>query len=167
VSHLDAWMHCPVCAGPLSAGEHGERRCAACGFTAYDNPAPTASGLIARDGLLMVTRRAHEPFAGWWDLPGGFMEPLETPEQAVRRELLEETGLTVDVGELIGVFPDRYGEHAVATINLFHRATVVSGEERPADDITEIAWMRPDQIDPAQLAFECCREALVTFVRKS
>ena len=63
-----------------------------------------------------------------WDVPGGFVEPLEHPEQAVRRELLEETGLEVAVGELIGVFADVYGEDGVATFNLYYSASVLSGE---------------------------------------
>jgi 8-oxo-dGTP diphosphatase len=120
-----------------------------------------------RDGLLLLTRRAREPFAGWWDLPGGFVEPLETPQHAVRRELLEETGLEVTVGSLVGVFPDRYGEDAPSTLNLFYEAAVAGGEQRAADDVSEIGWQPPDEVDPAQVAFACCRQALATIVRKS
>jgi ADP-ribose pyrophosphatase YjhB (NUDIX family) len=168
VSRFDAWTVCPVCGGPLGAGSAGSARsCPACGLAVYDNPSPTASGLVVRDGRVMLTRRAHEPYAGWWDLPGGFMDPDETPEQAVRRELLEETGLEVAVGGLVGVFPDTYGADGTPTINLFYHAEAIAGDERPADDVTEIGWFEPGRIDPAELAFACCREALVAFVRKS
>jgi ADP-ribose pyrophosphatase YjhB (NUDIX family) len=168
MSRFDSWAQCPVCGGPLGPGDGGAARaCPRCGFEVYDNPAPTASALVVRDDMLMLTRRAHEPRAGWWDLPGGFMDPGETPEQTVVRELTEETGLTVEVGELVGVFPDDYGENGIPTINLFYRATVAGGDERPADDVTEIGWFEPASIDPASLAFACCRDALVTFVRKS
>jgi ADP-ribose pyrophosphatase YjhB (NUDIX family) len=168
MSRFDAWAHCPVCSGPLAAGEgDAARTCARCGFVVYDNPAPTASALVLRDGLLMLTRRAHEPLAGWWDLPGGFMHPGETPEAAIRRELEEETGLAVDVGALVGVFPDSYGDSGIPTINLFYAARVAGGDERPADDVAEIGWFEPRAVDPASLAFACCRDALVAFVRKS
>jgi ADP-ribose pyrophosphatase YjhB (NUDIX family) len=168
VSRFDAWAYCPVCDCPLGPGAHGAARaCPRCGFEVYDNPAPTATALVVRDGMVMLTRRANEPQAGWWDLPGGFMEPGETPEQTVVRELAEETGLSVEVGELVGVFPDAYGETGIPTINLFYRATVAGGEELPADDVSEIGWFEPASIDPSSLAFDCCRNALVTFVRKS
>jgi hypothetical protein len=71
------------------------------------------------------------------------------------------------VGALVGVFPDRYGVDAPSTLNLFYQATVAGGEQRAADDVSEIGWRRPGEIDPAQLAFACCREALATIVRKS
>jgi hypothetical protein len=71
------------------------------------------------------------------------------------------------VGALVGVFPDRYGEDAPSTLNLFYEAAVAGGEQRAADDVSEIGWQPPHEIDPAQLAFACCREALATIVRKS
>jgi len=100
-------------------------------------------------------------------LVGDHEQRLETPQHAVRRELLEETGLEVTVGRLVGVFPDRYGDDAPSTLNLFYQATVAGGQQRAADDVSEIGWRRPGEIDPAQLAFACCREALATIVRKS
>jgi len=167
VSRFDAWAHCPVCAGPLTAGDDGAaRRCLACGFAVYDNPSPTASALVLRDGLLLLTRRAREPFAGWWDLPGGFMEPMESPPDAVRRELLEETGLVVEVGDLVGIFPDQYADIA-PTLNLFYAARVTGGSERPDDDVSEIAWRPPLDVDPGTLAFACCRQALAALTGRS
>jgi hypothetical protein len=71
------------------------------------------------------------------------------------------------VGTLAGAFPDRYGEDAPSTLNLFYEAAVAGGEQRPADDVSEIVWQPPQDIDPAQIAFACCREALATIVRKS
>jgi mutator protein MutT len=53
-------------------------------------------------GRLLVVRRAHEPGAGRWSIPGGRVEPGETDEQAVMREAREETGLDVSVGRLLG-----------------------------------------------------------------
>ncbi len=67
------------------------------GWCLYDNPAPTATAIVTRaDGAMLLTRRAIEPAFGMLDLPGGFIEAGEDPEQAVKRELLEETGLEID-----------------------------------------------------------------------
>ncbi len=58
--------------------------------------------VLDAEGRLLLIRRGHEPHAGLWSLPGGRVEAGETLEQAVRREVLEETGLTVDVGGVVG-----------------------------------------------------------------
>ena len=171
MSRFVGWQHCPRCAAPLQTGSFGEHEadvlhCPACGLVVYDNPAPTASALVVRDGALLLTRRAREPLAGCWDVPGGFIEPMELPEQAVRRELLEETGLEVDVGRLLGIHTDRYGDGA-ATLNLFYAVTVAGGREQPADDVSEIGWFPLAGLDPAIVAFASGREAIAQFVAKA
>ena len=172
MSRFDGWHHCPRCRSGLVLSARAQEprdvlHCPACGLVLYDNPAPTASALVVRDGRLMLTRRARAPHQGMWDVPGGFVEPLEHPEQAVRRELLEETGLEVEVGPLIGVFTDVYGEDGVSTFNLYYSASVLSGDERPADDVSEIGWFPLAEIPLHEVAFANGREAIVTFVRKS
>lgn len=172
MSRFDRWRHCPVCGSDLKRGGPSEDEgaavhCPACGFTAYDNPSATASALVLSEGRLLVTRRARDPFAGWLDLPGGFIEPGEHPKDAVRRELLEETGLAVDVGALRGIFTDSYGDDGIATLNLFYEARVTGGDAQPKDDVSEILWLEPGGIDPERFAFACCREAIRLVVRKS
>ena len=171
MSRFTGWRHCPRCAGPLALGRPAEHEgdvlhCPACGLVVYDNPAPTASALVVRDGALLLTRRAREPLAGRWDVPGGFVEPMELPDQTVRRELREETGLEVEVGELFGIFLDRYGDGA-ATLNLFYPASVVGGHERAADDVSEIGWFPLAGLDPAMVAFASGRAAIEQFVAKA
>jgi 8-oxo-dGTP diphosphatase len=166
------WRYCPRCASGLTfgavAGEPVEvLHCPACGLVIYDNPAATASALVLHDGRLLLTRRARDPYAGMWDVPGGFIEPLEHPEEAVRRELLEETGLEVEVGELAGIHCDVYGEGGVATLNLFYLARVVGGIERPADDVSEIGWFSASALPPLdQIAFQNGRDAIAELVAR-
>lgn len=166
------WRYCPRCASGLVFGAvPGEPEevlhCPACGLVLYDNPAPTASALVIHDGRLLLTRRARDPYAGMWDVPGGFIEPLEHPAEAVQRELLEETGLEVEVGELSGIHTDVYGEGGVATLNLFYLASVIGGVERPADDVSEIGWFTAAAL-PAldQIAFQNGRDAIAELVAR-
>lgn len=172
MSRFDAWRHCPRCGSPLERGGAPEHEgaavhCATCGFVAYDNPSATAEALVLRDGRLLVTRRARDPFAGMLDLPGGFIEPDEHPEQTVRRELLEETGLEVEVGSLAGIFTDVYGDEGISTLNLFYWASVTGGVQQANDDVSEILWLEPAAVDPQDFAFGCCKGAFELVVRKS
>lgn len=132
-----------------------ERRveCAACGFVHYANPIPAVAALVRdHEGRLLLARRAEEPYAGLWDTPGGFLEEGEHPVDALVRELAEETGLTVAVGDLVGVFPDAYGEgpDAVEIVNLVWEASVVSGEPVAADDVSELRWFALDALPPEE-----------------
>jgi NADH pyrophosphatase NudC (nudix superfamily) len=104
---------CPQCAAPLAPIEQVEDggpktrlRCAACDFTHWNNPTPVLAAVIEcvdRDGRILLARNAawtHRMFA----LITGFMEAGESPEQGIRREVGEETGLAVDALSLIGVY---------------------------------------------------------------
>ena len=112
--------------------------------------------VVGEDGSVLLARRAGEPYRGYWDLPGGFLDEGEHPLDALRRELREETGLEVEPGEFVGIWMDRYGDadDAHATLNLYWTARVLGGEPRAADDVSELAWFRPDELpSPSELAF--------------
>jgi ADP-ribose pyrophosphatase YjhB (NUDIX family) len=151
---LAEWSSCPRCQAPL---QHAERsvRCTSCGLEEYGNPAPTVSALVRDDqGRILLARRAVEPGAGLWDLLGGFMDEGEEPVQALRRELLEETGLEVEPGEFLGGIPDRYGDDGNWTVNLYWAARLGAGEPHPADDVAELAWFPADALPPtSEFAF--------------
>ena len=153
---LEGWAWCPRCRGSLTTGV-GRVECRACGFVAWANSAPTACALVEDDhGRLLLVRRAHEPYRGCWDIPGGFLEEGEQPLDGLRRELLEETGLEIEPGDYLGAWVDRYGDDPGSqfTLNLYWRARVVRGEERPDDDVTELRWFPRDELPPPEeLAF--------------
>jgi ADP-ribose pyrophosphatase YjhB (NUDIX family) len=148
MSELDGWRFCARCGSEVER-EEGLVRCPACGFVHYANSEPTASAICVDErGRVLLARRANEPFKGYWDLPGGFLEEDEHPLDALRRELREETSLEVEPLDFIGVWMDRYpyGTQTGSTLNLYWTARVLSGSPEPADDVSELAWFAPGNL---------------------
>lgn len=106
----------------------------------------------AREPLrILMIERGTEPFKGWWSLPGGMVETGETLEQAVRREVREETGL--DAGELrfLQVFeritPDEAGRTEYHFVLADYICVPAGGQLRAGDDAAEARWMTEAELD--------------------
>ena len=104
-------------------------------------------GAVVTDerGRLLMIRRGHDPGAGLWSIPGGRVEPGETDEQALAREMLEETNLQVKVGKLIGRV-QRDGPGGTVIDIRDYAATVTSGTLRPGDDAADARWVEPAEL---------------------
>jgi len=155
VGELDAWTHCPVCATPARQ-EDGRFECPHCGYRTYAHSKPTASAIVADDdGRILLSKRGSEPFAGKWDLPGGFLEEGEHPLDGAKREVREELGVGLANERLLGVWIDRYGDddHAVTTLNVYYAARIGEGTPEPTDDVDELRWVAPDDVPKDELAF--------------
>lgn len=163
---MPLFRFCPACGAPLPPPAEPPERlvqqtCPACGAVHYRNAKPTAGALLVRDGKVLLGKRNVEPYFGWWDVPGGFLEPWEHPEEGLRREMREETGLAVEPRELLLVNVDTYpyGDGSDYTINFFYLVDAPEGEPHPADDVSELGWFAPDAL-PEPVAFAAGREAL-------
>ncbi|WP_284579035.1 NUDIX domain-containing protein [Streptomyces sp. 2P-4] len=100
----------------------------------------SVAGVVVRDdGRLLAIQRADN---GTWELPGGVLELEETPEEGVRREVLEETGLRVDVAELTGV----YKNVTMGVVALVFRCKPVGGAECTSDETTAVQWLTPEEV---------------------
>ena len=97
-------------------------------------------GAIVHDsnGRLLLVRRVNPPGEGLWSIPGGRVEPNETDEAAVTREVSEETGLSVTVGRLVGSV-ERPAPNGVFLI-FDYECQVTSGVLRAGDDASDVAW---------------------------
>ena len=101
-------------------------------------------------GRLLMIKRGHEPGAGLWSIPGGRIEPGETDAEALVREMLEETGLAVEVGPLIGSVRRPGLDGAVIDIRDY-AATVAGGTLRPADDAADARWVEVADLDSLEI----------------
>ncbi len=126
------------------------RVCPRCGWIAYRNPKPCAGAVVERGGKVLLVRRSVAPYRGRWDIPGGFLEEEEHPEEAAKREVREETGLAVRLGSLLGVWMDRYEGRSV--LNFYYRAAPSRGRLRPGDDAADLDWFGPDEL-PRRIAY--------------
>lgn len=114
---------------------------------------------------VLLVKRAIEPAKGYWDIPGGFLESGEPPEIGAQRELLEETGLAIELTELLGFFMDVYGEEKEPVLNICYLARAVSGEARAGDDAAELAWFPLNKL-PENIAFAWEKEALELMAKR-
>lgn len=117
----------------------------------YPNrPIVGVGAVIVDDGKVVLIRRRYEPLKGHWSLPGGMVEIGETLEAALAREMLEETGLVVDVGPVIEVF-DRITRDEQRRVR-YHFVLIdylcwpVSGELRAGSDVDAAVWADPRQL---------------------
>ncbi|WP_393098334.1 NUDIX hydrolase [Streptomyces sp. LN325] len=100
----------------------------------------SVAGVVVReDGRLLAIRRADN---GTWELPGGILELDETPEAGVAREVLEETGIHVEVDELTGV----YKNMTRGVVALVFRCKPSGGTERTSSESLAVSWLTPDEV---------------------
>jgi ADP-ribose pyrophosphatase YjhB (NUDIX family) len=125
---------CCECGAPLPAPP--PVTCPACDASHWLDAKPCAGALVSRGGKLLLVRRAHEPWRGAWDVPGGFCGPREHPRDAAAREVREETALEVDVGGVLGMWIDSYAPDGPGadkvTLNIYFHASAPPPAQRTA-----------------------------------
>ena len=145
-----AYRFCPHCAAPLAmlvaeedSGLKERLRCAACGFTHWNNPTPVLAAVIEcadRDGQILLARNA-----AWqgrmFGLITGFMEAGESPQDGIAREVAEETALTVDALELIGVYDFQRMNQLIVAYHVCAR-----GEIRLSPELAEYKLYTPETV---------------------
>lgn len=125
--------YCPFCAEKLGTRVEEDKTrqfCGRCNWTYYPRVAASVTAIIEDSGAVLLVKRLREPFKGTWMFPSGFVDFGEHPDDALEREVSEETGLRIRDSDLIGVYqsPDDYREpsHFV----FFYRVKAGGGELR-------------------------------------
>jgi ADP-ribose pyrophosphatase YjhB (NUDIX family) len=158
--------HCARCGGRLQSGPvAGEERdrlsCVDCGHIAYLNPRLVVTTIpVTGAGEVVLIRRGFEPGRGLWAQPGGFLEIDETPTEGAIRETLEETGLIVTPGEIVGL----YARLEAAVVVLVYEARIIGGDARPSPEALEVVAVRPEDIPWAGIAFRTTWWALADWL---
>ncbi len=115
-----------------------------------DRPFASVGAVIVEDGRVLLVQRGQPPLQGQWSLPGGAVEVGETLSAALQREVLEETGLVVEVGPLVEVL-DRIHLDAAAQVEyhyvlIDYLCFVVGGQLHPQSDAADARWAAPEHL---------------------
>ena len=160
------YKFCPKCGEKLIdiiEDNHSRLQCLSCKFIFYQNSKPTVSALIINGDEVLLGKRCINPAKGMWDVPGGFLELGEHPEDGMRREAMEETGLEVEILFMLGIFMDEYGTEGESTLNICYVVKAAGGEERPGDDLCDLKWFSIADL-PKEIAFKNGKDMLAKFI---
>ncbi|MFH0750417.1 MAG: NUDIX hydrolase [Chloroflexota bacterium] len=149
--------------GPLPGEDRERLACEACGYITYVNPRLVITTLPVNEvGEVLLLRRGIEPGRGLWAQPGGFMEIDETVHEGAIRETLEETGLIVEPGEIVGL----YTRPEAAIVVIAFVARIVGGAPVATAEALEVRPFAPDAIPWPEIAFRTSAWALRDWIRR-
>lgn len=162
-------VFCPRCATRLvtrPVGNKPRRACPECGFVHFTDPKVGVGVLVLDRNKVLLVRRAMMPEKGKWSIPAGFLDFGEDPRVTARREVLEETNLNVEIGDLVDVYYNpKATDQGGASIFILFRARLLDGQLQAGDDADAAGFFGPEEL-PA-LAFESTRDAIRRWQQKS
>lgn len=164
----DRMKYCPLCGGGLEYIEEDGRERAYCRTDRrffYDNPVPAATSIILDgEGRILLVLRNREPGKNEWALPGGFVETGESPVEAARRELEEETGITASDPVLIDVVYQESMYYGTSLLIIGYHFGKHAGIPRAGDDAEDARFFPVG--DLPRLAFESHEHMVRCFLEK-
>lgn len=146
-------IFCYLCATKLEQRSENSWYCPSCEYVQYESPKPAAELILRRGGKILISERGREPDMGTFDMPGGFVEPGETCEQAALREGYEELGIRSD--DITGLqyftsfasyYP--YGKEVYHVLVSVFIADLKPGiTPAPQDDVASLRWVGLNDVE--------------------
>jgi mutator protein MutT len=129
-------------------------------------PVPAVGAITFHRGNVLLVQRGRKPNIGKWTLPGGVVELGENPVEALKREILEECGISVEIGDVVEVvnrvIPDESGRIQYHYIIIDYVAKYKGGVLKPASDILDARWVSLEEIEKYDLT-----EGLIPVIQKA
>jgi len=118
------------------------------------SPYLTVDGILELDGKVLLVKRKYPPFKDLWAFPGGFVNYGERTEEAVVREVFEETGIRTRVKYLLGVYSDPGRDPRGHTVSVVYVLEYLGGSPKGSDDAKEARFFTIDEVEEMDLAFD-------------
>lgn len=162
---LSQFKYCPKCGSDhFVENNFKSKRCGKCGFIYYFNSSSSTIALIINENKeLLVATRAHDPQKGTLDLPGGFVDMNETGEEAVIREVKEETNLDVEKVKYLFSIPNTYiySGFEVHTLDLVYLCEVNDiGKMKAEDDVANLQFIKISELEPDSFGLISVKEVI-------
>lgn len=161
------FKYCPNCSlQNLTYVNNFKLYCSDCDFVLYHNIAAAVAVIFTYEDKILFTERNVDPDKGKLDLPGGFIDPNETAEEAACREISEELGLTITSSDLtyITTSPNNYLYKNVPyrTMDIFYECQLKSDviSINAADEIKSLIWIKRSEIDLNKIGFVSIRKVI-------
>ncbi|AMD85279.1 mutator mutT protein [Capnocytophaga haemolytica] len=161
------FKHCPNCTSTNVEFPNNVRfLCHDCGFTYFHNIAAAVAVIFRHDDKILFTVRNEDPDKGRLDLPGGFIDPNETAEEAACREVREEMGLTITPSQLhyIGSHPNNYPYKSIPyrTMDLFFECVLSDPNVHivAPNEIKALQWIALNEINLEAIGFVSVRNTI-------
>ena len=164
------FKYCPSCQSENTVFKNDHRfHCLNCHFVYYHNVATAVATIIKKDNKILFTVRNNEPMKGMLDLPGGFVDPNETAEETVKRELKEELNLEIDTKSLIFFTTEPnsylYKDILYRTCDICYiteiEDTVLTLDP---EEIQDIKWLLPEEINLNLIGFNSLRKVIEKYL---
>lgn len=164
---------CPNCGSKNHTFKNTVRfHCDDCDFVYYHNIAAAVAVIIRYEDEVLFTVRNQEPDKGRWDLPGGFIDPNETAEEAACREIKEELGLQVHPKDLkyLTTQPNHYLYRNISyrTMDIFYELSIAKkiDEITAKDEIQQLIWVPQTAIELDKIGFISVRKVIQECIKK-
>jgi ADP-ribose pyrophosphatase len=165
----EAFAFCPKCGAAAEATGANPFECRRCGFRFFFGPTAAVAAIVTdQEDRILFLKRARDPGRGLLGLPGGFVDAGESVEQAMFREVLEETNLTVASFSYIGSYPNSYAYRGLlySVSDVFFRCYVDSLDSLKTDpsEVEEFYFLHPTTTELGRMAFLSNRKAVEKFL---
>lgn len=156
--------NCPSCRSD-SIGYDGIKKysCEKCNWEFYHNTAAAVAGILEYEGKYLCVIRNLDPAKGKLDFPGGFVDPMESAEHALSREIMEELGIELDSLSYLCTAPNiyEYKDVVYSTCDIFYTAKVSDiNFNIEESEISGIKWLSADELNPEDFAFMSMKTAI-------